>query len=80
MTEQLRGLRYSSNDLSATNGVDLDHKKSENRFEYVEVSNKSGRAKIVPQRAHLFHHKQVGKKPFLWLIEASFFEQELLFV
>jgi len=51
-----------------------EYKKIENGFEYIEVSNKSARAKIALQGAHLFHYEQEGKKPLLWLSETSFFE------
>ena len=49
-----------------------EYKKFENGFEYIEVSNKSTRAKIALQGAHLFHYECVGKKPLLWLSETSF--------
>jgi len=52
-----------------------EHKKFENGFEYIEVTNKSARARIALQGAHLFHYERVGGKPFLWLSETSFFEE-----
>lgn len=52
----------------------VEHKKCKNGFEYVEVSNKSGRAKIALQGAHLFHYERMGERPLLWLSETSFFE------
>ena len=51
-----------------------EYKKFENGFEYIDVSNKSARAKIALQGAHLFHYEQEGKKPLLWLSETSFFK------
>ena len=52
----------------------VEYKKFDNGFEYIEVSNKSARAKIARQGAHLFHYERVGRKPLLWLSESSFFE------
>lgn len=51
-----------------------EYKKFKNGFKYIEVSNKSARARIALQGAHLFHYEQEGKKPLLWLSETSFFE------
>ena len=46
----------------------------DNGFECIEIVNKSGRAKIALQGAHLFHYERVGEQPLLWLSETSFFE------
>lgn len=51
-----------------------DHKKFQNGFKYIEVTNKSARAKIALQGAHLFHYERVGRKPLLWLSQKSFLE------
>ncbi len=52
----------------------VKHKKMQNGFKYIEVTNKNAHAKIALQGAHLFHYEQKGCKPLLWLSETSFFE------
>ena len=48
-------------------------KKLEKGFEYLDISNRSARAKIALQGAHLFHYERPGEKPLLWLSEKSLF-------
>ena len=50
-------------------------KKNENGFEYLDIQNRSARAKIALQGAHIFQYERVGGVPLLWLSEKSFFEQ-----
>lgn len=50
------------------------YKTFDKGFECIEIINKSGRAKIAVQGAHLFHYERVGEQPLLWLSENSFFE------
>jgi len=50
------------------------YKTFDNGFEYIDIVNKSGRAKIAVQGAHLFHCERVGEQPLLWVSETSFFE------
>lgn len=52
----------------------IEHKHFVNGFKYVEISNKSARAKIALQGAHLFHYERIGEEPLLWLSKKSFFE------
>ena len=52
----------------------IEHKKFDNGFQYIEISNASVRAKIALQGAHLFHYEPVAELPLLWLSKASFFE------
>lgn len=52
----------------------IEQKKLKNGFQYIEISNKSGHAKIALQGAHLFHYQRMGQAPLLWLSEKSFFE------
>ena len=50
------------------------YKTFDNGFEYIDIVNKRGRAKIAVQGAHLFHYERVGEQPLLWVSETSFFE------
>lgn len=48
-------------------------KKMANGFAYIEIQNKNAKAKVALQGGHLFHYQLQGKKPLLWLSEASSF-------
>ncbi len=52
----------------------IEHKQLDNGFEYLDVSNNSGCARIAQQGAHLFHYRRTGEKPLLWLSKMSYFE------
>lgn len=52
----------------------IRHKKLENGFPYIEISNKSATAKIALQGAHIFEYTKNSQKPTLWLSKTSKFE------
>ncbi|MFA6138836.1 MAG: D-hexose-6-phosphate mutarotase [Sulfurimonas sp.] len=52
----------------------VEFKKFENGFEYVEVSNNVGCARIALQGAHIFHFARINEEPILWLSDTSDFE------
>lgn len=52
----------------------ITSKKKANGFEYIEIENNSATARIALQGGHLFHYRQHGKKPLLWLSQKSHFE------
>jgi glucose-6-phosphate 1-epimerase len=51
----------------------ISQKKTDTGFHYIEVTNDAATAKIALQGAHLFHYRQQGKEPFLWLSTLSSF-------
>jgi len=52
----------------------IEQKTFDNGFKYLEVRNSSAEAKIALQGAHLFHYRQNGQAPLLWVSKNSFFE------
>lgn len=50
-------------------------KTLETGLEYIEISNRSARAYLTLQGAHLFHYRQNNREPLLWLSKKSLFEE-----
>lgn len=53
----------------------ITHKKFENGFEYIEVTNAAASAKVALQGAHIFEYAKKRQENLLWLSTKTLFEE-----